>query len=673
MKRRRGLTGQKLLPPNEPVEPILSARRHKRVQGRRLIALVALCLAAAPGLSFAQPMFVNVTTAAGLNHNTIPPNCPSCAPTFAQEQSGGAAAGDFDGDGWVDLFVTRYFDSDLLYRNNGDGAFSDATAAAFPGGIGVHETNGAAWGDVDNDGDLDLAVATLNESRHLLYINNGAGQFAEEGAMRGVLVAGGPPTTQGTSFSMGDYDRDGYLDMYVTEWRGFGATAPPVQARLFRNRGAAAPGHFIDVTAAAGVGLDLSTGPHAGQSLSFTPRFADFDRDGLPDLAVASDGGTSRLFWNNGDGTFSDGTTAAGINTGTNDMGLTTADFNGDGLLDWFVTSIGHGSGIHPSGNRLFLNNGDRTFADATYAAGVREGGWGWGAEALDFDNDGDLDIAHTNGMGVWETDQTRFFYNLGSRTNPQYANLAGPLGVTDAGFGRGLLTLDYDRDGDQDMLIVNYASPPILYRNDGGNAKDWLEVRTVGASSNRDGVGAYLKVTPDLGAPDVYYVAEITASSTYLAQSEMVAHFGLGDVAIIDQIDIAWPSGYTQSFTDVAPNQRITIAEGLVADFDGDDDVDMADLARWTSHAGMTGGAAPSLGDANRDGDVDGADFLVWQRELGRTVESGLSVSAPAQAAVPEASGLALVAAAIALTASRNGFRRATPRGAPRWPSRPR
>jgi hypothetical protein len=165
-----------------------------------LVALLIFAVAGRPA-TIAQG-FSDVTIAAGITHNAVPPNCPTCAPSFAEVQTGGAAAGDYDGDGWTDLFVTRYFDSDILYRNNGDGTFSDATNAAFPDGIGVHETNGAAWGDIDNDGDLDLAVATLNESRHLLYINDGLGAFSEQGASRGLLVAGGLPTTAGTSFSM---------------------------------------------------------------------------------------------------------------------------------------------------------------------------------------------------------------------------------------------------------------------------------------------------------------------------------------------------------------------------------------------------------------------------------------------------------------------------------------
>jgi hypothetical protein len=590
--------------------------------------------------------FTNVTSATGINHNAYIPVCLSCAPTFLQEQSGGAAAGDFDGDGWPDLYVTRYFDADVLYRNNRDGTFSDVTLSAFPAGIDNHQTNGAAWGDVDNDGDLDLAVTTMVESRHLLYINDGAGHFTEDGAARGLQITGGLPTTAGTSVSMGDYDRDGYLDMYVGEWRGFGTKSSPSQARLFRNLGVQSPGSFVDVTATAGVAMDLTSGAQKGYALSFTPRFTDLDRDGKTDLAVTSDSRTSRLFWNDGQGAFVSGA-SAGINTGTNDMGFTTADFNGDGLLDWFVTSIGTGSGVAPSGNRLFLNNGDRTFTDITQTAGVREGGWGWGAEAFDYDNDGDLDIVHTNGMGVAPVDQTVLFKNIGTHTAPQFTEAATATGITDSGFGRGLLTFDYDQDGDLDLFIVNFNGPPILYRNDGGNAKSWLEIRTVGTQSNREGIGAYITVTPDLSHPELAYTTEISASSTYLSQSQQLAHFGLGDATHLDQIEVVWPSGYRQFFTDLNANQRLTVVEGLLADFDANDQVAATDLALLEQGFGVQNGALPSQGDADRDGDVEGADLLLWQRQLGRSVVSGIL---PSATPTPEPKAVTLVALAALL-----------------------
>ncbi|WP_168205080.1 CRTAC1 family protein [Bythopirellula goksoeyrii] len=567
-----------------------------------------------------------VTEAAGINHDATAPGSPQ-APTFAQVQAGGAAAGDFDGDGWVDLYVTRYFDKDVLYRNNRDGTFVDVSSTVFLGGIEDVETNGATWGDIDNDGDLDLAVATMNEGRHRLYINDGLGHLAEQGSSRGLLIDGGAVNTRGTSFSMGDYDNDGYLDMYVTAWKDFVPSATPLQARLFRNEGAANPGHFVDVTSSAGVAVDITSGVHAGKELSFTPRFSDLDRDGHLDIAVIADGKASRVFWNQGDGTFADGTAVAGINTGTNDMGFTLGDFNGDGLLDWFATSIGFDTGTHPSGNRLFLNNGNRTFSDATDAAGVREGGWGWAADAFDFDNDGDLDIAHSNGMTIAFPfqNQSVFFRNDGDREQPQLVDVATQVGITDQEQGRGLLTFDYDRDGDLDMFVVNYSGPPMLYRNDGGNVQDWLDVRTVGDTSNRGGVGAYLTVTPDLSEPDVFYVREMNANSNYLAQSEMMAHFGLGDVETIDQVTVQWPSGYVQHFEDVAPNQVLVIGEGLLADFNRDDSVNDVDLQLWTTHFGGEATDEGSPGDADWDGDIDGADLLKWQRQYGRTLASGI------------------------------------------------
>jgi hypothetical protein len=404
--------------------------------------------------------------------------------------------------------------------------------------------------------------------------------------------------------------------------------------------------------------MDITFGSHKGKALSFTPRFSDLDRDGQTDIAVVADGRTTRMFWNDG-AVFLNRTGAAGVASANNDMGFTLADFNGDGLLDWFVTAITQpfpGLEGAPNGNRLFLNNGNRTFTDITDVAGVRTGGWGWGAEALDFDNDGDLDVAHTNGMGVAARDQTIFFKNVGTRTNPQFVNAATDLGVTDDQLGRGLLTFDYDRDGDLDMFIVNFNSAPILYRNDGGNAKTWIEITTVGAQSNRDGVGAYITLTPDLTHPEIAYVREVTASSTYLAQSEMTAHFGLADVESIDRIEILWPSGYRQEFNDVAVNQRITITEGLLADFNGDDDVSTADLSTWQNNFGLVEGGQRSLGDANENGNVDGGDFLLWQRQAGSSVTSGISTEAAV--AAPEPPCVLLAVAGVGAASGRR-FRR--------------
>jgi enediyne biosynthesis protein E4 len=571
--------------------------------------------------------FSDQTTAAGITHNAIPPGGQQ-APTFPQVQSGGAAVGDFDGDGWPDLYVTRYFDSDILYHNNHDGTFTDVTSTAFPSGLGATSTNGAAWGDIDNDGDLDLYVTGLDENRNYLYINDGSGHFTEQAVSRGAGVGDGSRPMTGTSVSMGDYDNDGYLDMYVTEWDDPVGNVNPTHARLLHNMGAADPGHFEDVTTAAGVSMDLTTGPHAGQAQSFTPRFVDLDHDGYQDIAVVSDLHTTRLFWNNGDGTFTDGTTSV-LTTGTDDMGFTVGDVNGDGLLDWFASSI-YEPTTNPTGNHLYLNNGDRTFTDVTTAAGVRNGSWGWGSDMLDFNNDGSLDIVQTNGFTIGASflnDRTRLFVNDGTGAFTE----AGIInGIQDIGQGRGLVTFDYNNDGKMDIFIVNYDSAPILYRNDETNGNDWLNVKTVGTVSNTEGIGAWVTVIPDLNNPDQKMVWQIDGSSNYLSQSDTMAHFGLGSgLSTVDLVLVEWPvTGLVQQFTNVSVDTLLTAVE-LPGDTNNDGAVNLADLNNVKNNFGAAG--LPLMGDLNGDGVVNLADLNMVKNYFGATAAvSGF-------AAVPE------------------------------------
>ena len=506
----------------------------------------------------AQVVFTEVTATVLPGVDTAPGRI--AAPP---DHAGGGAVGDCDGDGWPDVYLTG-FAHDVLYRNRGDGTFEDVTVAA---NLGYGQsTKGAAFGDVDNDGDLDLAVTGLGGPRHYLYINDGSCVFAEEGLARG--AAFGSPST-GRSVSFGDYDRDGYLDLYLAEWQSEGMfPGGGVVSHLFRNGGVTGPGYFTDVTLAAGVGLLGVEGSQDG-TFPLTARFSDLDGDGWQDLVVVADFAESRLFWNDGDGTFTDGTDAAGAGTDEHGMGAVTADVDGDGLLDLFVTSI-HADGFaNATGNRLYRNEGGRVFSDVTETAGVREGFWGWGADAFDYDNDGDLDLIMVNGVendaGIralveadigpldiqqFVTDPPRLWRNDGAGV---FTEISAAAGIYEAGIGRGVVPFDYDGDGDLDVLVAHEGSPPLLFRNDGGNASHWIEVELVGLAAQRQGVGARVTLTPASGPP---LVQEVSASSTYVAQNGTARlHFGLGPgVPALDNVRVEWPSGTVQNQKSALP-----------------------------------------------------------------------------------------------------------------------
>jgi hypothetical protein len=533
----------------------------------RVTLLLCLPLPAAA----TPPSFSDVTGSAGvgyLQHAAAQASsgCIFVSTCEPERMSGGAAVADVDGDGDLDLFATRLDAPDLLFENLGNGSFADASAAA---GFDAYDlqSNGAAFGDVDADGDPDLLVTVLGEAgdatnaRNYLFLNDGGGGFTEAAVARGAdATSPGPRTTYSVSF--GDYDLDGWLDLHVSEWSILGTE----NSRLLHNRGAVAPGFFEDTTDEAGVSL-------SGVS-AFASSFVDLDRDGWPDLAVAGDFGTSRLFWNDGDGSFTEDTVGAGVGTDENGMGSTFGDFDGDGDLDWFVTSIhdpAETCETQPcnwgySGNRLYAYDGARSFSDATDTAGVRAGYWGWGAVFFDSDNDGDQDLVMTNGVDfpvftfddAFNADPMRLWQNDGSGVMTE---ISAGAGLSDTSSGKGLLVFDYDADGDLDLFVVNNAGAPRLYRNDGGNDNDWLRVRLVGRSSNREGYGAKVRVeaSPGGGVRE----QQVGAIHHFLGQSERVAHFGLGPAAgPVHRVEVVWPSGQSQSLADVAPNQLLVLTE---------------------------------------------------------------------------------------------------------------
>jgi hypothetical protein len=568
-----------------------------------------------PSARAQSPVFTDVTLAAGIDHVQHRIWNPPSEDMLVY-LTGGAAVGDVDGDGWDDLYVTRVDAPDLLYRNAGDGTFEDVTVAA---GLDANlPTNGAFFADVDNDGDPDLYLTTVWDTRNYLYVNDGAGHFSEEALARGAAVAT-PFPHEGFSVTAIDYDRDGWTDIHTTEQRSpFGFC----HSRLLRNQGDTNPGHFVDETVAAGVDFcaipDLPSSPglppEATYVRAFSSSFADFDGDGWPDLAVAADWGTSRLFWNDRDGTFSDATVAAGVGTDDNGMGSAIGDWDGDGDFDWFVTAIhdpldtlaasGWNAGIE--GNRLYRNEGGRRFVDATDVAGVRDGDWGWAALFFDYDNDADLDLAMTNGQifpaipfeDAFNADPTRLWRNDGSGVMEEISAIAG---LADTQPGKGLLHFDYDRDGDLDLFLAVNGAAPILYRNDGGNQNDWLRVRVSGAAGfNADAIGALVRVEAVAGGP--VQVRQIGGTSHFLGQSERVAHFGLGDqTGAIHRVTVSWPGLGAAVYESVPANQTFVASAPQIFDTDGDGLLDPDETALGTD---------PADPDGDGDGLPDGVEI---------------------------------------------------------------
>lgn len=580
-----------------------------------ILVVFAACL---PACLHAQ-IFTDVTSLAGINHQHTTSALVAGLPgdSFL---TGGVAASDFDGDGFTDLMFTRLNDVDIFYRNNADGTFESRTATA--GFTAATLTNGVVSGDVDNDGDLDLYMTgATGETRNFLYLNDGTGFFTDVGTSPTVAIANGVPRNgQGASF--GDYNNDGYLDLVTADW---GNPVANSQSRLLENRGGAQIGTFDDVTAAAGIDVYRKS-----DTERFSPRLIDLDRDGHLDLAIASDFMTSQLFWNNGDETFTDGTLPAGVGTDFNGMGSTFGDYDGDGDLDWFITNITPDPNI-PSGfggwNRLYRNDGNRQFTDVTQQAGVRDSRWSWGTTFFDYDNDGDLDLVATNGYNGPGFFNDRTF--LWRNDDGVYTDVSDSMGVTDTGQGRGLVHLDYDNDGDLDFVVVNNEAQPILYRNDGGNANDYLRIDVEGTVSNRDGIGAFITVTPDLSDPQTRMVWEVDGGSSFLSQNEHTAHFGLGASAgAVDLVTIEWTSGIVQHLHGTAANQTIDVVESAEALTDGDlnydgnftsEDVDWLRTAATDPelYAAVFGIPALGAGDLTEDGSVDAVDVDHLMRSI--------------------------------------------------------
>ncbi|HEY4045468.1 MAG TPA: CRTAC1 family protein [Acidobacteriaceae bacterium] len=488
---------------------------------------------------------------------------------------------DYDQDGLMDLYFVQSAATDAykpagllrsaLYHNNGDGTFTDVTEKAGVGGEG-HYGQGVAVGDFDNDGYPDLYVTGYD--RAILYHNNGNGTFTDVTAKAKVADQGGWSTSAGWF----DYDKDGWLDLVVTnyiEWSPktnlwCGERAPGYRSycnpdnykgqrtKLYRNNH---DGTFADVSEKSGVGKPESKG--MGVVL------ADFNNDGWPDIAIANDTWPNFLFLNNHDGTFRDVSLVSGMAVSEDGryeagMGIDAADVDGDGLLDVYITHLDFEL------NRLYLNNGDETFTDATYRSGIGNTAVrlsGVAAKFVDYDNDGWTDILQLNGamldnVSLYHSEVSYkepmlMFRNLGKGRFEKASGSLGPDFMRPVA-GRGLATADFDNDGDIDIAANNRGDNPALLRNDGGNANHWLEVLLIGTQSNRDGLGAVLKLTSE----GFVHVEQAEGGASYMSASDPRIHFGLGKRSRIESLVITWPSGHVDKLANVPVDTIICVKE---------------------------------------------------------------------------------------------------------------
>lgn len=523
---------------------------------------------------------------------------------------GGAAAVDVNGDGYTDILVARDEMSPLLFINQGDGTFSEE--ASIRGIVNVQNLGGFGAGDFDNDGDQDIFVTPRLGNRYYLFINNGAGIFSEEAQDRGAAVETTIEPHRGYSVGIVDFDLDGYLDIYVSEWGVASNDDNAKHSVLLRNRGEGEAAHFENVTEHAG----LTQPSNNTMQFGFSSGWGDFDGDGWPDLALVSDFGTSLMYWNNGDGTFKEATNFSNMGVDENGMGIAIVDYDQDGKLDIYITSIydrfsNNRDGSH-TGNKLYKNLGNRKFRETATEAKVARTGWGWGASFFEYDNDGDPDLVVTNGSIVSAgtnpnttpyvdavDDPTALFVNQSDGT---FINVLGGTGIVDRKLGKAIVVFDYEQDGDEDLFITNSGDHPILYQSDAStNGNNYLRLSFEGTVANRDGYGCIVRLTTGDRTQTLLY----NPSNAYIGQREPFLHFGLGGASVVESIEVIWPSGIVQTITDTAANQVLKIVEPFVEQFEPSVTTD------------PTGGSF-SVGDRLElfaDGNGQPAPVIVWEK----------------------------------------------------------
>jgi hypothetical protein len=567
---------------------------------RYLLWALSLIAVAQAADSIRPVTFTDISAEAGLARALNVSGSPLNKQFLLEEMGGGVALLDFDHDSWLDIFLVNgsSFSSvgntrqptSYLFRNNRDMTFTDVTEKAGLTAAGWGQ--GSCVGDYDNDGFDDLFVSYWG--RNVLYRNKSNGTFTDASQKAGVAGSEG---RWGAGCCFLDYDHDGLLDLFVANYVNFDPQRVPRPGEeaycrfneipvpcgpqglaggtnvLYRNQG---DGTFEDVSEKSSIAV-----PRGPASDAFVPKnwrptgsygmgavSADFDNDGWPDLYVACDTAPSLLYHNNQDGTFSEIGVKAGCAFDENGiamsgMGVGVGDSDGDGWLDIIRTNFSD------QVTTLYRNNGDGTFHDASLAAGlgINRKYLGFGAAFFDFDNDGWKDILLANGHVYSQLagrklhltyKQPKILYS--NLRNGRFADVSSKSGsgIQAEQLARGLAFGDLDNDGDVDVAVNNLDSPPSLLRNDGGNRSHALTVKCIGTRSNRSAIGTRVKVT----VAGREQIDEVMSGSSYYSQNDLRLHFGLGTAEKADRVEVLWPSGIKESFADVKANQIVVIQE---------------------------------------------------------------------------------------------------------------
>ncbi len=529
--------------------------------------------------------FTDVASVAGLS---APQICGADKKKYIVESMGqGVAFLDYNKDGWPDVFLVNGSrlepstggppPTNRLYRNNRDGTFTDITVKA-----GLARSSGwgqsVTVGDYDNDGFADLFITYWGHN--VLYRNNGDETFTDVSARAGVAGEG---VRWGSGASFFDYDRDGLLDLFVANyldldlertplpgsnptctWLGLPVFCGPrglpfASNLLYHNNGG---GTFTDVSRASGIGAPQKT--YALGVLA-----ADLDGDGWQDVYVASDSTRSLFYHNNGNGTFSERGVYTGLAYDDNGMeqagmGLDLADYDGDGLPDVVKTNF---ADDYPN---LYRNSGKSGYSDRALFAGlgVNPQHVLWSPVFADFDNDGWVDLLITAGHIFPEVDRLKnaqrfrnprlLYWNLGNGKFEDVSDRSGP-GIAAAHSSRGAAAGDFDNDGNIDLLIMNMNEPPSLLKNHGKSGNNWLKVQLTGTKSNRTGIGTLVKVT----ARGRSQTQVLLSQSGYYSSPDARLHFGLGNAASVDLVEITWPCGLVETWDRLKPNQVFSATEG--------------------------------------------------------------------------------------------------------------